>query len=140
MLLLTILLIVETTKAANRAYLKFGVLSAHMGWAYLVEDVLWVKYPFPSLVDMLDKLRVITAQLNKTLWHLEKDILDETSHQVFNLLYARVTYVNGTIILALENCGGLKLFYLQKTETYRWPRTTFSHVVWNRNERVCRGT
>ncbi len=81
-------------------------LTAHLGRAYLVEDVLWVKYPFPSLVTIPDNLRVIAKKLNSVLSQMVTDF-NEDSSQMLSLLLYRFTYVNHTLTDILDSYGGL---------------------------------
>ncbi len=75
MSLLAILLVLGTTVAANPAHLKPGALTAHLGRTYLVEDILWVQYPLPSLAVIPDNLRIITVQLTAALSGLDQSAI-----------------------------------------------------------------
>ncbi|RUM30632.1 MAG: hypothetical protein DSY32_02030, partial [Aquifex sp.] len=96
--------------ALDPAHLKPGALTAHLGRVALVEDVLWVRYPYAALVTIPGKLREVTEQLNAALTQLEQDLQKRRADRSFDflpLLHARVTYLNDTINLALENYSGL---------------------------------
>ncbi len=67
MSLLVIFLVLGTALAAGPAHLKPGALTAHLGRAYLVEDVLWVTYPFPALRSLLVPLNCLILFLKTVL-------------------------------------------------------------------------
>ncbi len=71
MLFLAFFVFLETSVAGDPAHLKHGAFSAHLGRAFLIEDVLWVNYHFPPLVEINSKLGVITEQLDVALSHPE---------------------------------------------------------------------
>ncbi len=87
MSLLAIFLVLETALAADPAHLKPVALTAHLGRTYLVEDVLWVKYPFPPLVTIPDNLRVIAKKLGAALSQMVTDSNDDSSHMLSPLRY-----------------------------------------------------
>lgn len=49
--------ILHDATALEPTHLKPGALAAHLGRVTLVEDVLWVQYPYASLVQIPGKLR-----------------------------------------------------------------------------------
>ncbi len=106
MSLLAIFLVLGTALATGPAHLKPGALTAHVGRAYLVEDVLWVTYPLPSLVTIPDNLRVIAKKLDAVLSQMISDS-DDVSFQLFSLLRYRLTYVNHSLTDVLDSYGGL---------------------------------
>ncbi len=71
-----------------------------------MEDVVWVKYPFPSLVTIPDNLRVIAQKLDAVLSQLVTDSNDDFS-QVLSLLHYRLTYVNHSLTDVLDSYDGL---------------------------------
>ncbi len=54
-------------------HLKPGALVGHMGRVALVEDVLWVKYPYANLRVIPQRLKVVAAEINSALVQLEKE-------------------------------------------------------------------
>ena len=110
MLFFVVLLFLGTARALAPTHLKPGALSAHLGRAYLVEDVLWVQYPFPSLVDIPDNLRNVAAQLTAQISQIRQAVPQQPPHLAFHsvLLFAdRLSYINDSLNIALENFGGL---------------------------------
>ena len=94
--------------ASDASHLKSGALTAHLGRFSLVEDVLWVKYPYTALNKIPSKLKEITEQLNKALNQLEIEISDNASSATFiPLLRARFQYINNSIELGLESYADL---------------------------------
>ncbi len=106
MSLLAIFLVLGTALAAGPAHLKPGALTAHLGRAYLVEDVLWVKYLFPSLVTIPDNLNVIAKKLDAVLSQMVTDSNDVSS-QMLSLLQYGLTYVNHSLTDIVDSYGGL---------------------------------
>ncbi len=106
MSLLAIFLVLGTALATGPAHLKPRALTAHLGRAYLVEDVLWVTYPFPSLVTIPDNLCVIAKELDAVLSQMISDSNDDSS-QIISLLRNRLTYVNHSLTDILDSYGGL---------------------------------
>ncbi len=74
MLSVFILLLSGTLLAATPAHLKPGALTAPLGQAHLVEDVLWVKYPHPPLVAFPNRLRSILKQVTGALEQLGNEL------------------------------------------------------------------
>ncbi len=111
MLSTLILLLWGSLLAANPAHLKPGALTARLGRAHLVEDVLWVRYPHPPLVAIPQRLRAITDQLDAALTQLEENSSEhiDIPGDFFHLLSARMEFVNETLSLALENFGDVRL-------------------------------
>ncbi len=89
MLLLAFLFLLETTFAADLTHLKPGNLSAHLGRTFLVKDVLWIKYPFPTLVEVPTYLTVITEQLDAVLSQLEDNFPEEVVTSGYFLFWMR---------------------------------------------------
>ncbi len=111
MLSVFILLLSGTLLAATPAHLKPGALTAPLGWAHLMEDVLWVKYPHPPLVAFPNKLRSILKQVTSALEQLRNELPADVklSGHLLHLLFARTAFVNETLTLALENYADVHL-------------------------------
>ncbi len=116
MLSTLILLLWGSLLAANPAHLKPGALTARLGRAHLMEDVLWVRYPHPPLVAIPQRLRAITSQLDAALTKLEENSSESVNipGDFFHLLYARIAFVNDTLSLALEDVADVHLSYRPK--------------------------
>lgn len=100
MLFLAFFALLETTLAADPANLKPGALSAHVGRAFLVEDIFWVKYLFPTLLEVPTYMRVITKQLDAALSQLKDNFPEEVGRAAhFLLLHARANYFNDIHLL-----------------------------------------
>ncbi len=111
MLSTLILLLWGSLLAAEPAHFKPGTLTARLGRAHLMEDVLWVGYPHPPLVAIPQRLRAITSRLDAALARLEEDLPANInlSGDFVHLLYARIAFVNETLSLALENFADVHL-------------------------------
>ncbi len=86
MSLLAIFLVLGTALAAGPDHLKPRALTAHLSHAYFVEDVLWVKYPFPSLVTIPDNFCIIAQNFDAVLSQLVTNYTDDFS-QMLSLLH-----------------------------------------------------
>ncbi len=105
-------------QATEPAHLKPGVLVGHMGRVALVEDVLWVKYPYATLRAIPQRLKVVAAEINSALVQLEneayKNHTNSTDSQwddpisLLKMFASRIAFVNDTIDLALESYIGLE--------------------------------
>lgn len=106
---LLILFTLHATTAMEPAHLKPGALAAHLGRVALVEDVLWVRYPYASLVKIPGKLKSIVECLNVALQRLQEVLPKDSplSNELLPLLYSRIKYINDTVTLALENYDGI---------------------------------
>lgn len=104
MLSLTFYFLLRSVLAADPAHLKPGALSAHLGRVSLVEDVLWVQYPFTALVEIPGTLRTITEQVTGVV--LQMDI-NAPEDGLLRLMHDRIKYLNDTLTLALENYAAL---------------------------------
>ena len=82
--------------ATDPAHLKPGALSAHLGRATLVEDVLWVQYALTPLVGVPDRLFDVTTHLSEALSQLQP-VLNLTT---FRFLHARLSFLNETLSMA----------------------------------------
>ncbi len=105
MLSIFILLLSGTLLAATPAHLKPGALTAPLGRAHLVEDVLWVKYPHLPLVAFPNRLCSILKQVTGALEQLGTELPADVklSGNLLHLIFVRIAFVNETLTLALEN-------------------------------------
>ena len=82
-----------------------GALTASIGQVSLVEDYLWVKYPYTNLTVIPTKLSMLVDQLSATLSELEKG---RTYPDRITLLLAdRLYFVKDTVRDALNNYNTL---------------------------------
>ncbi len=111
MLSVFILLLSGILLAATQAHLKPETLTAPLGQAHLVEDVLWVKYPHSPLVAFPNRLHSIFKQVTGALEQLVNELPAdvELSGHLLHLLFARIAFVNETLTLALENYADVHL-------------------------------
>lgn len=112
MIALLVLLCVSLTQAPEPAHLRPGALVGHLGQVSLVEDVLWVRYPYARLNTVPPRLSNIVKQMNQALTQLEQTPpLPGNSifanRTLINLLLGRLTFINETLALALESYLGL---------------------------------
>ncbi len=116
MLSTLILLVWGTLLVANPGHLKPGTLTARLGRAHLMEDVLWVQYLHLPFVAIQERLRAITCQLTAALKRLEEDLPANVnvSGDFLHLLYARIAFVNETLTLALEKYADAHLSHRPK--------------------------
>ncbi|MPC53726.1 hypothetical protein E2C01_047625 [Portunus trituberculatus] len=98
------LLTISSILALDTAHLKPGALTAHLGRVSLVEDVLWVRYPYTALSKIPSRLKEVTEHLNTALG----DLLASTSLDpaLLDLTHSRLLYLNVSITHALENYYG----------------------------------
>ena len=110
------------------AHLKPGALVAHIGQVSLVQDYLWVRYPYASLVDVPTRLLELTDQLHCILDDLENDVVkpvtihvnrDAEKHrepinravQAFDnikrMVTERIKHLHDSIVGALEDYEGV---------------------------------
>ena len=101
--------VLHDTTALEPTHLKPGALVAHLGRVTLVEDVLWVQYPYASLVKIPGKLKGVVDNLNEALQTLQRDHpRDSTlSEELLPLMYTRLKYINDTVNLALDSYDGV---------------------------------
>lgn len=92
--------------ALDPAHLRPGALTAHLGRASLVEDVMWVRYPYTALMDIPGRLQTATEHLDVVLDDLEEAALS-VNPTLLELMRSRLQHLNATISLALENYYGL---------------------------------
>ncbi len=57
--------------APDPAHLKPGDLVGHVGRVSLVDDVLWVRYPYAALQTILSRLERVLEQMDPALAQLE---------------------------------------------------------------------
>ena len=90
--------------ALDPAHLKPGALTAHLGRVSLIEDVLWVRYPFTALSKIPSGLKEVTEHLNAALEDLQAaPTLDPA---LLDLTRSRLLYLNVSITYALDNYYG----------------------------------
>lgn len=85
------------------AHLKPGALTASIGTVSLVEDVLWVSYPYTPLLSVPETLLDLTAQLQEVMFRLEEDYPVNYVQDFKTLIHARFQYLNDTITMALSS-------------------------------------
>ncbi len=97
--------ILHDATALEPMHLKPEALAAHLGRVTLVEDVLWVQYPYASLVQIPGKLREVEENLNEALPTLQRDRLKDStlSEELLPLMHIRLKHINDTVTLALES-------------------------------------
>ncbi len=100
MLPLVLFVLLHSVLATESAHLKPGALSAHLGRVSLIEDVLWVRYPFTALVDMPGRLRTLMDQVTELVLQLERNALKDS---VTRMMHERLRYLNETLNIALDN-------------------------------------
>ena len=104
-----LLLTLSCVQALEPSHLRPGALVAHLGQVSLVEDVLWVRYPYTALVKIPVKLRETSERLQAVLGRL-KEVDPEGRAEWMewkNLMNVRLVYLADTVNLALENYSDL---------------------------------
>ncbi len=98
--------ILSSVTAPDPAHLKPGALVGHVGRVSLVEDVLWVRYPYAALQNTLNRLERVVEQMDSALAQLEDrmhNFQGKLSDQTLvTLLHAILSYLNDTISLASD--------------------------------------
>ena len=106
MLWLLVSFILGGVQVTGPAHLKPGALVGHLGRMALVEDVLWVKYPYGTLASIPSRLEELLAQVDACLTKLDLDVLQNVTimedTSVLTIFKNRVAYVNDSIALALS--------------------------------------
>ena len=109
------LCLVSSIQAAEPEHLKPGALVGHLGRVALVEDVLWVKYPYSALRAIPRRLQVVAEEIDSALTQLQSEVnqnLNTTEWDdplgLLKLFASRFAFVNDTIALALESYLGLE--------------------------------
>ncbi len=115
MFLWIVLSVVSSVQAAEPAHLKPGALVGHLGRVALVEDVLWVKYPYAALRAIPRRLKEVSEEINSALLQLETEVnknIHTTSWDdpldLLKLFDSRFAFLNDTVALALESYLGLE--------------------------------
>ena len=80
MIILIILLVLSSLHALDPAHLKPGALTASLDRISLVQDYLWVRYPFADLVEVPDRLLDLMEQLSVTIKELHDHTLLDTKY------------------------------------------------------------
>ncbi len=100
MLPLVIFFLLHFVLAVDPVHLKPGALSAHLGRVSLIEDVLWIRYPFTALVDMPDRLRTLMDQVTELVLQMERNAPKDG---VTRMIHERLRYLNETLNIALDD-------------------------------------
>ncbi len=103
--------ILSSVTAPDPAHLKPGALVGYVCRVSLVEDLLWVKYPYAAVQKISSRLERILEQMDSALAQLEDrkhKFQGKLSEQTLvTLLHARLSYLNDTISLASDTYIGL---------------------------------
>ena len=99
---------VSVSLAAEPTHLKPGALVGHLGRVALVEDVLWVTYPYASLRVIPHHLRDAVGEIDSALARLQIHLNDTNTHVVepldlMHVFAARLAFMNDTLALALAS-------------------------------------
>ncbi|XP_050724426.1 uncharacterized protein LOC127002476 isoform X1 [Eriocheir sinensis] len=101
---LTILLSLGSLLATTPIHLKPGALTAHIGEVFLIEDVLLVKYPYTSLTNTTDTIRIVSEKLlgmadaiRATKTRESKAPSSTNSLTLFQLLEDRILFLRGKV-------------------------------------------
>ncbi len=105
-----ILCCLSAAQATQPAHLKPGALVGHLGRVALVEDVLWVKYPYANLRANPQRLKVVDAEIDSALVQLEKEAYKNLNDSnwddplaLLKIHASRIAFVNDTVALTLES-------------------------------------
>lgn len=79
MFVLLLLVTLHSLAALDPAHLKPGALTAHLGRVALIEDSVWIKYPFGSLRSIPDRLTQLTDELSDRLQSINDHIPTQSS-------------------------------------------------------------
>ena len=106
--IIILLLALTSTQARDPAHLKPGALTANIGRVSLIQDYLWVRYPYTELKAVPGRLLNLTEQLSDTLFELNKHTIHDTKYSSLMkmLLKERVEFLRDTVKDALENYDG----------------------------------
>lgn len=96
-----LLFILSSILALDPAHLKPGALTAHLGSVSLVEDVIWIRYPYTALSHIPSRLMEVTKELDAAMTELST--AQEANSTLFNLTSSRLMYMKASIKLILEN-------------------------------------
>ncbi|XP_050710223.1 uncharacterized protein LOC126994997 [Eriocheir sinensis] len=101
---LIILLSLGSLLATTPIHLKPGALTAHIGEVFLIEDVLLVKYPYTSLTNTTDTIRIVSEKLlgmadaiRATKTRESKAPSSTNSLTLFQLLEDRILFLRGKV-------------------------------------------
>ncbi len=94
--------------AAASSHLKPGVLSVRLESLWLVEDVLWVRYPCTPLMTFPASLQRVIGDVDLTLGQLAENLPHDFtgSGHLLGLLHIRLLHINSTLSTALEDYAG----------------------------------
>ena len=112
MLWLVILSVVGAVLGSEPAHLKPGALVGQMGRVALVEDAIWVKYPYATLASIPSRLEDVVSELDTCLARMDleyrqnRTLMDDPT--VLTILEKRISYVNETVTAALEAYLGVE--------------------------------
>ena len=106
--------LVSSVQAAEPGHLKPGALVGHLGHVALVEDVLWVKYPYATLRAIPGRLKEVLGEIDLALTQLQDEANKTTNTtnwddplDLLKLFASRLSFVNDTVALALDTYLGL---------------------------------
>ena len=109
------LCIVASAQHEEPKHLKPGALVGHLGRVALVEDVMWVSYPYATLRTIPPRLREVLKEINTALTELKTEAFQHANStnwddplSLLKLYFSRLEFVNDTISLALETYMGLE--------------------------------
>ena len=112
---LLVLCIVVSAQHEGPKHLKPGALVGHLGRVALVEDVMWVSYPYATLRTIPPRLREVLKEINTALTELKTEAFQHANStnwddplSLLKLYFSRLEFVNDTISLALETYMGLE--------------------------------
>ncbi|XP_050733886.1 uncharacterized protein LOC127007225 [Eriocheir sinensis] len=101
---LIILLSLGSLLAKTPINLKPGALAAHIGEVFLIEDVLLVKYPYTSLTNTTDTIKIVSEKLlgmadaiRATKTRKSKAPSSTNSLTLFQLLEDRILFLQGKV-------------------------------------------
>ena len=113
-ILVLVLCIAAYAQAAEPNHLKPGALVGQLGRVTLVEEVLWVEYPYATLRSIPPRLRKVATELDSALAQLRTEAYRNANSthwddplSLLKLYTSRFEYVNETVSLALETYIGL---------------------------------
>ena len=105
---------IVASQAKEPTHLKPGALVGHLGRVALVEDVLWVKYPYANLKTIPGRLKEVVGEIDSALTQLKNEAYKNANStqwddplDLLKLFASRLAFVNETVSLALESYMGL---------------------------------
>ena len=115
MLLWILLCVVGSVRAVEPTHLKPGALVGQLGRITLVEDVLWVKYPYATLRTIPLRLKSVLEDIDSALTQLQTEANRnanttdwEDPLNLLKLFASRLAFANDTVSLAFETYLGLE--------------------------------